>query len=49
MKKRIYDLEDRLIDFALVIDEIVEALPNTKLANHIGGQLIRSEYFCKSF
>ncbi len=42
MKKRVYDLEDRLIDFALVVDEIVEILPNTKLANHIGNQLVRS-------
>lgn len=34
-------MEDRLIDFALRIDEVVEALPNTKLGNHIGNQLIR--------
>ncbi|MBN1185808.1 MAG: four helix bundle protein [Bacteroidales bacterium] len=37
-----YDLEDRLIDFTIKISEIVELLPNTKLANQIGGQLIRS-------
>ncbi len=37
-----YDLEDRLINFSLRIIEIVEALPNTKSANHIAGQLIRS-------
>jgi four helix bundle protein len=37
-----YDLEDRLIDFAIKCSDIVEELPNTKLANHIGGQLIRS-------
>ena len=41
MNERKYDLEDRLIDFALRISDIVEALPNTKLGNHIGGQLIR--------
>ena len=41
MEKKRFDLEDRLIDFALKINEIVEALPNTKLGNHIGGQLIR--------
>ncbi|RIH65391.1 four helix bundle protein [Mariniphaga sediminis] len=40
--KRKYDLEERLIDFVLKIDEIIEQLPNTKLANHIAGQLIRS-------
>jgi four helix bundle protein len=37
-----YDLEDRLIDFTIVCSDIVEELPQTKLANHIGGQLIRS-------
>jgi len=41
MEERRFDLEDRLIDFALRIDEIVESLPNTKLGNHIGNQLIR--------
>lgn len=41
MEEKRFDLEDRLIDFALRIDEIVEALPNTKLGNHIGNQLIR--------
>jgi len=37
-----YDLEERLIDFAVVIDDIVEALPNTRLGNYIAGQLVRS-------
>lgn len=41
MDEKRFDLEDRLIDFALRIDEIVEALPNTKLGNYIGNQLIR--------
>jgi four helix bundle protein len=41
MIERKYDLEDRLIDFAIRISDIVESLPNTKLGNHIGGQLIR--------
>ena len=36
-----FDLEDRLIDFVIRVSEIEEILPNTKLANHIGGQLIR--------
>jgi len=36
-----FDLEDRFIDFAIRISDIVEALPNTKLANQIGNQLIR--------
>ena len=37
-----YDLEDRLIDFSIVASEIAEALPSTKFASHISGQLIRS-------
>ena len=37
-----YDLEDRLIDFAVSIIRLVEGLPNTKSANHLGGQLLRS-------
>jgi four helix bundle protein len=37
-----YDLEDRLIDFAVAIINIIEALPNTRAANHIAGQLVRS-------
>jgi four helix bundle protein len=37
-----YDLEDRLIDFTIVCSDIVEELPITKLANHIGSQLIRA-------
>ncbi len=41
-KNKIYDLEDRLIDFAINISKIEEILPSTKFSNHIGGQLIRS-------
>lgn len=36
-----FDLEDRLIQFSLVILSIVELLPDTKIGNHIGGQLLR--------
>ena len=39
--KRIYDLEERLIDFAVRIIRIAESLPKTKVGNHIAGQLIR--------
>ncbi len=42
MKDSKYDLEDRLIDFAVAIINFVETLPNTKSANHLGGQLLRS-------
>ena len=34
-EERKFDIEDRLIDFAVMIAEIVETLPNTKDANHI--------------
>jgi len=37
-----YDLEERLIQFALLIIDIIEMLPNTRAGNHIAGQLIRS-------
>lgn len=37
-----FDLEDRLIDFAVLIIEIVNDLQNTKAGNHLAGQLIRS-------
>ena len=36
-----YDLEERLIDFAVRIIRMAESLPETKAANHIAGQLIR--------
>ncbi|MBK6930952.1 MAG: four helix bundle protein [Saprospirales bacterium] len=42
MKKYSYDLEERLINFAVMINQFVEKLPSTKTANHLGGQLIRS-------
>ena len=37
-----YDLQERLIDFAIAIILLVESLQNTKSANHIGGQVLRS-------
>ena len=37
-----YDLEERLIDFAVRVIRMVESLPKTRVGNHIGGQLIRS-------
>ena len=41
MEKK-FDLEERLIDFVLILDEIIEQLPNTRLANHLAGQMVRS-------
>ena len=37
-----YDLEDRLIDFTIKCSNVVESLPSSKLANHIGTQLTRA-------
>jgi four helix bundle protein len=39
---RIFDLEDRLIEFAVRILRLAQALPKTKVGNHIAGQIIRS-------
>jgi hypothetical protein len=36
-----YDLEDRLIDFAVRIIRMAESLPKTRVGNHVAGQLIR--------
>ena len=36
------DIENRLIDFAVRVLNVTEALPNTKAGNHIAGQLVRS-------
>ena len=37
-----YDLEDRLLELAVKIVELTEAVPTTRAANHIAGQLLRS-------
>ena len=37
-----FDLEDRLIDFAVRIIRTSESLPKSKVGKHIAGQLIRS-------
>jgi four helix bundle protein len=36
-----YDLEDRLLDFAVNVVELTESLPSTRAGNHIAGQLLR--------
>jgi four helix bundle protein len=41
-RPRTYDLEDRLLEFAVQVIDFTEALPNTRAANHIAGQLLRS-------
>lgn len=42
MVDRTYDLEDRLVEFAARVVDVVEALPNTRAGNYIAGQLVRS-------
>ena len=45
MSKKIepkYDLEDRLLEFSSMIIKIVEKLPNSRVGNHVAGQLLRS-------
>lgn len=42
MEKRTFNLEERLIDFVLILDEIIGQLPGSRLANHLAGQLVRS-------
>ena len=37
-----FDLEERLLDYTVLVLKIVEKLPNTQTGNHISGQLIRS-------
>ena len=39
---RKFKLENRFIDYTLAISEIVDEVDNSKLGNHIAGQLIRS-------
>jgi len=36
-----FDLEERLLEFSARIIRLVDALPNTRAANHISGQLLR--------
>jgi four helix bundle protein len=42
MKKQAYDLEERLLEYSVSIIKIVDQLPNTKVGNHVSGQLLRS-------
>ena len=41
-ENRKYDLEERLIKFAIRMMDVSEKLLNTKAGNHISGQLVRS-------
>lgn len=37
-----FDLEERLINFAVEIVQIVETMPTSRSGNHLSGQLLRS-------
>lgn len=41
-ESREFDLEERLIDFAVRIIRTAESLPKNRVGNHISGHLIRS-------
>ena len=41
-KTKRFDLEERLIDYSVLITGIGETMPNTRAGNHFAGQLIRS-------
>ena len=37
-----FDLQERLIGFAVRVMNVVEALPDNRIGNHVAGQLLRS-------
>jgi hypothetical protein len=39
---RVFDLEDRLLDYAAAMIRLVEELPKTRAGNHLASQLLRS-------
>lgn len=41
-KTKLYDLEERLIQFSLSILNLVEKLPDSRSGSHFAGQLLRS-------
>jgi len=42
MRKPTFDLEERLLEYSVRIIKIVDTLPNTRIGNHVAGQLIKS-------
>jgi four helix bundle protein len=37
-----FDLEERLIKFAIRIIKLTDSLPKTRAGNHVAGQIVRS-------
>jgi four helix bundle protein len=42
METPTYDLEERLLEYSVRVIKIVEALPSSRVGNHVAGQLLRS-------
>ena len=42
MQNRVYDLEERLVNYTCSMVDIVETLPTTRVGNYISSQLVRS-------
>lgn len=41
-RRKVFDLEERLLEFASAVIDISESLPKTRAGNHVAGQLLRS-------
>jgi four helix bundle protein len=41
-ESRRFDIEDRLLEFASAVIDLSENLPDTRAANHVAGQILRS-------
>ena len=39
---RVYDLEERLLEFSIRVIELSERLPKTRAGNHVAGQFLRA-------
>ena len=37
-----YDLEERLVEFAVLVIDVFDSLPRSRVGNHLAGQLVRS-------
>jgi len=42
------ELSERFLDFAVRIAKVVDALPKTKMGNHVGGQIASRDIIGKS-
>lgn len=42
VQKRVFDLQDRLINFAVMVIKVVDGLPSTPAGRLLGDQLLRS-------